>query len=225
MGASVQFVGREAVLKAFRKMELPRWSLWPNSKDMLTSCVEADMADSERELDDWLTMIRGNTTGIFTLRLYDKSVKDIKPSTPHVYALNFRLSEDEARMGSAGGGGVPYGMEKLFGDMAARMEKIDKRLAEIEKEETEEPLAPWERMLENPVIMAGIGKVFNLDLSKVQVAEAVSGVPGQEAEDPVEILKRLDPDFGRRMAKLARIAISDLKKYKFFASMLDSQPG
>lgn len=223
MGASVQFVGREAVIRAFNKMKLPKWSLWQNSRDMVTSYNDNDETDSERELEEWLNMFRGNTTGIFTLKLYDKAVKDIKPTTPHQYAINFRLSDEQenARMN-----GVPYGMDKLIDTMTTRFDKMDQRLKELEQDPGEEPLAPWERALENPVIMAGIGKIFNIDPSKFQVAESVSGVPHEDSdESPIEILRRLDPEIDKRLAKLARIATKDLKKYKFFGTMLDSQPG
>ena len=223
MGASVQFVGSKPVIKAFEKMECPRWSIWTNSKDMLISCVEDNMADSTRELEEWLAMIRGNTTGIFTLKLYSKGVKEIKPSTPHEYAFNFRLSAEQ-EMGSMGG--TPYGMEKFFDTLTERFNKLDERMKKIEHEPEEEPLAAWERALEHPVVMAGISKFLNIDASKFQVAEAVSGVPGQNgAEDTLEELRKLDPDIDKRLDKLLRIARKDIKKYKFFGSMLDSQPG
>lgn len=222
MGAAVQFVGSKPVIRAFEKMDCPRWSIWTTSKDMLISCNMDDMADSTRELEEWLGMIRGNTTGIFTLKLYSKGVKEIKPSTPHDYAFNFRMSQEETERTMSG---VPYGMEKVIETMTARFEKLDERFKKLE-ENQEEPLAPWERALEHPVVMAGISKFLNIDASKFQVAESVSGVPGQSDDgDTLEELRKLDPDIDKRLEKLLRIARKDLKKYKFFGTLLDSQPG
>ena len=218
MGASVQFVGKAAVLKAFEKMEYSRWSLWSNSKDMTISHSGADMPDSSRELEEWLNMLRSNTTGIFTLRLYDKSVKEIKPSTPHVYAINFRMtSDEEQRMSGAPGGGS---LDRFLDKMEQRFDTMEKRMKEIEKDDGEEPIKPWERMLENPVIMAGLGKMFGLDLKNIQDAK-ISGVPQGNLEDYIATLKRNDPDFETHMYKLATLSEGNKKQFNFLLSMLD----
>jgi hypothetical protein len=217
MGASVQFVGKNAVIKAFDKIDNPRWSLWPNSKDMLASHSDSDTADSQRELEDWLEMIRGNTTGIFTLKFYDKGVKEIKPSTPNNYAFNFRLKEDESMSGAPGGGSIDRFLDKL----TERFDKLDKRMDEIEKGDDEEPIKPWERALENPIIMAGIGKLFNLDLKGIGTAEKISGVPVDPIDKSIDTLTKNDPDFPNHIGKLAQLSETNPKQFKFLIGMLD----
>lgn len=218
MGASVQFVGKAAVLKAFEKLDYSRWSLWPNSKDMLVSHNGADMVDSARELDEWLNMVRTNTTGIFTLKLYDKSVKDIKPSTPNVYAINFRMTtEDEQRISGAPGG---TSLDRYFDKLDQRFEAMEKRFKELEEGEDEEPIKPWERMLENPVIMAGLGKMFGLDLKNSPEAK-ISGVPAGGLDETLAILRENDPEIEAHLYKLAMLSRNNPKQFTFLIGMLD----
>lgn len=222
MGVSVQFVGRESVLKAFEKMNSAKWALF-TGKAMNFSYAGDSETESRSELEDWLTIIRGNTTGIFTLKFYDESVKTIRPATEEIGSFNFRLSEEQPYQSPMLGGMNGMGaVERLFEKLNTRMDEFDKTVKKLEKPE-EDKLETWEKLLDHPVVMAGIGKMFDLDINGlVQEAAKLSGVPGDSnINETIDRLRKYDPDIDRHLYKLSMIAEKKNAQFKTLLGLLE----
>lgn len=232
MGVAVQFVGLKQVMAAFNKKGTVNWSLW-SGKEMITAYEGTDATESESELEDWLKMFRNNTTAQYVLKFYAKGTKQIKPSTEHSSVINFRLYEEEDRVGGGSNsiGSVVGAVETMMSKMMDRFEANQKQVMELmKKEPDDERLQTWERMLDHPVVMAGLGKMFGLDMNGLLAqAEKISGVPGSQpaagTDELDEIIDKLmghDPQFLQHMQKLLLIAERKPAQLKFLLGMLDS---
>lgn len=231
MGAAVQFVGRAAVLKAFEKYDCLKWSLANGvSRNLITAYEGDDDTESRTELEDWLTMIRGNTTGMFTLRFYEKGTRTIRPETKEIRSFIFRLAEDLPYQVPqlAGMGGVDA-IDRLFTKLSDRMDqmdkKIDAKIGEIEKKDDPEKLETWEKLLDHPVVMAGVGKLFNIDVQGILSESAkLSGIPQEQTdvETSVNIMRRTCPDIDIHLAKLARLSEKNPQLFKALIGQLNT---
>ncbi len=230
MGAAVQFIGKKAVMMAFEKRDAVKWALLCG-KSILFAYEGSDDAESRQEFDEWMTMMRGNTTAIYTVRFYDKSVKTIRPATEEVGSFNFRLSEEQEYSGNAHMGAVGNSfmtqMEGFFTKMNARMDEMDKKIAGIPKPEDSDKMETWEKLLDNPIVMAGVAKVFDIDVTGILEQSAkLSGVPGESGDvmETVDGLREHDPKIDAHLQKLLQIAKKKPQQFKTLIGMLDSMP-
>lgn len=225
MGAAVQFVGKNAVTMAFEKRSITKWALL-SGKSIMVAYEGSDDEESGKEFDEWLTMMRGNTTAIYTVRFYDKSVKTIRPDTAEVGSFNFRLSEETPYQGGQmNGAGVTDSMERFFNKLTSRLDEMDKKIAGISlPKEDPEKMETWEKLLEHPVVMAGVAKIFDIDIQGILTDSAkLSGIPGEpvELDTVMEGLRKHNPKIEQHLKKLLQIAERKPQQFQMLISMLD----
>jgi hypothetical protein len=93
--ASIQLIGKEAVLSAFDEFDADTWALF-DGKSPVLSGVGADT------LEAWLDrFMPGGSTAQYTLRIYDVE-PPVKASTEYIAAFKFRLSDPYQGMGISG---------------------------------------------------------------------------------------------------------------------------
>lgn len=225
MGTSVHFVGKAAVKKAFGKYDTHKWSLWCG-KSMMIAYDGGDETESESEFDDWIEMIRGNTTAVYTCKFYEKSVKAIRIDTKEIGSFNFRIATEEMQTQSfaAGNNAIVERLMEKFGD---RLDKMDQKIGAIAKPD-EERTEAWERALDHPIVMGAIAKAFNIDVvSMLNAANAapggaaMAGVP-PEVEETIDELRKHDPHIDAHLDKLLRIAQKKPANFKTLIGLLDT---
>jgi hypothetical protein len=227
---TVQFTGKQQVMKAFEKTDVINWSYW-QGKQMLFAYEGDDPAESSSELQEWLGLMSKSTNATYTLKFYrdHRTDAEILPSTRESSSFNFRLYEPEQE-----NYGRPGTVGATFGNNDAVLAEIQKLTGEINAIKTkvngvpaEEPLQWWERLLDTPFAAPLIGKLFNIDMSGVNSGGAaagakMAGVPGTYDIDAIlDALEAADPKFEEHMWKLQQLHIKDPGKFKMILGILD----
>ena len=221
---SVQILGLENVMQAFENKGAVKWSCW-QGRTMNEYYDGNDPEESAEKLRGWLQMISGYSKAIYTLKFYGDDVENIRSNTPDSGGFNFRLYDDESEvypsrrvsgvaMGYGGSGALAGCLEKL----TERLEGIERKIAGPLPEKEPEPEL-WEKLLDNPLIVAGCAKILGIDPELFKAAQ-VAGPVGS-LENSIEILQRHDPELESHLHKLATLAQNNPQQFKMLVGMLD----
>ena len=227
----VQFKDIESVLDAYTNWDIPAFAIWCGKQFQFRYC-EKSMTDGKAFLANWLQMLYDNGAGsaaIYTLCVYEDLPDDgkIKSNTAYDGSFNFRLNEYPSGYVQ----GQPGGMNALVSEINA----LKKKLAEKEEEEEEDNtygLGKLGLILQHPAIEPLVPAltnkvmdwVLNEDKTPAKVTR-ISGItmPDNMPKDPQEILKQAldilykeDPEFEKTLWKIARMSISQPKKFKIY---------
>jgi hypothetical protein len=222
--ASVQFIGRAALLKGM-KDKLDTWGLF-QSKQFLVA------GDGSEELDEFLQKLEpGGSVAVYTLKLYTAAkAEDIDEKTPSQGSINFKLTDPATGTGS----------------LAERLDRIEGMLAgdfdgDEEPDENEESLAGIILgYLKDPQKIATIIGAFN-DLKRGSVPAAmIPGAVGAFDDKPkgdappdwqnqverlskvLDRLQQADPGILEHLEKLADLAERKPDFFKMLLKQLDS---
>lgn len=138
---SLQFYGRETVLKMFESRNIEAWSLW-QKKQFLTKGMGLE------ELDNFLTALEsGNGNATYTIKVYEdiNDVKKIKEKTEADGSFNFKLWEPEEREAHRMG---------YRNKLELEIEQLKLQIQQMQEEEEEDD--------EEEESMGFIGKVLNM---------------------------------------------------------------
>lgn len=224
-GISVQFVGISEVLKAFDNMEVVNWSVC-QGKALNFSYSGTSEEESRNELETWLKMIGKRTNqAIYVLKFYDPvKGQRITASTPEHTSFNFRLYDEDYEGERVSRYPARIAGSELFEEIRSLKDEIKtlKERPAVVNGTGEEPLELWEKVLDHPLTLGLIGKVFNLDLSGVINAGKIAGVPeGTDLDSILDKLEKYDPDLISHLFKLSEIAEKNPANFKMLLSMLD----
>ena len=216
MGATLQFIGKEQVEKAFENMEVDFWAIFQNKQFMFKG-------QGMDELSNVLQMLEGvGAASVYTLKIYEdvKTKSGIKSNTPDDGSFNFRLAEPlEANMSGLG--------MSMNSKLLQTLSGIDERLKLLEDTEPEpEPGGGLGRIgviLENPALQPIISQVLERVMgallppavSQNKPMAALSGIN----DDIVimEIINKLkvhDPQILAHLQKLLSIAETNPELFK-----------
>lgn len=234
-GISVQFVGIKEVMRAYDNIGIVNWAVC-QGKYINFSYSGRDSDESRETLNEWLTMLsnrpgddgeRHTTQAIYVLKFYDDlNGKKITSATPESSAFNFRLVEpSEMRPALSRRGG---GYDDLF---VEEIRLLRAEVAEMKKESTqveklsgtgEEKLETWEKILDHPVTMGLLGKMFGIDMSLMMGDGKLAGVPQDASiETIIDELYKVDPQIKEHLAKLLAIHQNNPGQFKMLLGMLD----
>jgi len=228
-GISVQFVGIKEVMKAFDNKDCVNWSVY-QGKIPNFSYAGREEGQSRAEWEEWLKMLSTRTNqAVYTLRFYERfSGTEITDKTPYHTAFNFRLF-DEEEYGSRSIGYVNRGSDtgtltELLQDMRNEMRLLReeaKKPAQIGN--AEEPLETWEKVLDHPITMGLIGKIFNIDMGSMMALDGkISGIPGDgNINDVIQELWAYDKQLDLHLYKLLQIAKQKPQNFNMLIGMLD----
>lgn len=230
---SVQFVGISEVLKAFDNQEVTAWAVF-QGRNLNFSYAGDDPQQSRDELNEWLRLLnsRGDadpnnyvTQAVYTLKFYDDfRGSRITGQTPETSAFNFKLGDNISR-----GVVVPSrigGVDLLVDEVRELKETIaglkDLRPADP-PQPAEEKLEPWEKVLDHPLTMGIIGKIFGIDLGPLLAGDGkLSGVPdGAGMDQVIDELLKYDPDLLEHLKKLLVIAEHQPNTFKMLLGMVE----
>jgi hypothetical protein len=226
-GTSVQFVGLQEIMKAFDNAGVINWSVWQGKNPNFYYGGD-DENESRQELEGWLKMIaKRSNQAIYTLKFFEDWKGGKIPKTAQEdFAFNFRVLDEFDEQ---------TGMQIYKADRSnAVVEEIRLMRAELKeiKEKaavpgkignTEEPLETWEKILDHPITMGLVGKIFGIDMAGIAAMDGkLSGVPGDGNID--EIIEKLwvyDNALDTHLYKLLQIAEKNPGQFKMFLAMLD----
>jgi hypothetical protein len=184
---SVQFLGDQAVLEAFRNSDCCNWSVLQN-KQFMFKYEGTEKSQAYAELDQLLKMIStsSGSEATYTLRTYDyeevpttKQTKDgkqiavkvpkrkIYESTPFDGSFNFKIFDREQSPRSQASQDV-YAMKKEFSEMKMMLQEVLQRQLEEEQQDKKTDTVGTamgfvSSLLEQPEVKAAIaGKVVQL---------------------------------------------------------------
>ena len=84
------------------------------------------------------------------------------------------------------------------------------------------PLEMWEKILEHPLAIGLIGKVFGLDTNLLMQDGKIAGIPGdRNLDNIIEGLYSFDPDLDKHLYKLKTIAEKNPGNFKILIGMLE----
>lgn len=221
--AAVQFWGKDSVLKAFEHRDAPSWSIW-QGRQFLFKFEGTNTSDAREALAEVLEMISEQSTAIYTLKIYEDlgTEKKIKSTTPDDGSFNFKLIAEEI----AANRSVGYVQNNA---LVSELNALKLKVAEMQSEEIEPEGEPdvWERigeLLEKPVVVGAINKLFGVDLSPVPPSRALGNVPpnNEQIEKAIAILKTKDSRLGEHLSKLASMAVDSPANFNFLLTTLDS---
>jgi hypothetical protein len=219
--AGVQYFGFDSVVNAYVQREYGSFAIFQGKKEMVFAYVCDSTDEGKEKLSGFLNGLWKGTTAVYCLKVYSDKIEEISPTTPDNGCFNFRLNSEVYA-----GGSNNQGSENLILSKLAAMEA---RFAEIDSEENDEPESDpdqWDKigaMLEKPIVVAAINKLFGIDLSQ---PAKVGNVPPSENEDLINkaigILRVKDPQLGSHLMKLATIAQTKPANFQFLLNTLDS---
>jgi len=173
MSVAVQFIGIDAVVKAFEYKKTAAWSIF-QGRNLLHKHEGKDIDESADTLQEFLQMISTGTTAIYTLKVYE-SVEKITEKTGCDGSFNFRLVNEDTRQRT--NEYFDNGRSKLL----ERLEAIEQKLND--DEEPEEP----------PSALGQLGNILLADPSKLPalVSSLLSTLslilPGQKQQPPQQM--------------------------------------
>jgi hypothetical protein len=223
---SVQILGADNVLRAYEHVGFAKWAIF-QGKSLNRFYNGDDITEGAEELRNWLSIISGYTKAIYTLKLYNDSVSEIRVSTEENASFNFRLYDDEVTgFESARVRAVSVtASESVNPKVLELLEKMDARLTAMEEKAIsgagEPELSVIERVLDSPLTMAVVGKLLNISSKDLPPVASVGSVPGS-LDDTLDILRNYDPDLELHLAKLAKIAINNPAQFKMLLGMLEN---
>lgn len=214
--AGVQYFGSESVVKAYLQREVGSFAVF-QGKEMIFAHVCEDCEEGKEKLLEFVTGLWKGTTAVYSLKIY-RDVETITKTSQDCGSFNFKLHEWE-------GSGNGSGNDNLI---LSKLAALEARLNDEEEgEEENEPADQWDKigaLLEKPVVIAGINKLFGIDISQPAKVGAIP--PTDENEklitQAVAILKTKDPNLGNHLMKLAGIAESKPANFKFLLQTLES---
>lgn len=230
-GVSVQFVGLNEVLRAYDNKDCVNWAVW-QGKNLNFSYPGSDAQESRAELEEWLKMLSRRssedqypTQAVYTLKFYeDWKGNKITAQTAEHSAFNFRLTDPADRLPARAGSiaGVDVLVEELRTiktDIAALKEQA-KTPATVGGPE---PLETWEKILDHPITMGLVGKMFGIDVPGLLAADAkLSGIPETAGmQEVIDELLKHDPDLLDHLKKLIRIAEHQPSTFRTIVGMID----
>ncbi len=227
-GTSVQFVGLQEVMRAYDNMGVINWAVW-QGKNPNFQYGGTDDNESRQELEEWLKMIaKRPNQAIYTLKFFEdwKGGKIPKTAVEDT-AFNFRvLDEFDEQTGmqiyrSDRGSNVVVEEIRL---MRAELKEIkEKAVVPAKIGNVDEPMETWEKILDHPITMGLVGKIFGLDIAGLAAMEGkLAGVPGEHSiDDTIDKLLVYDTDLGNHLYKLLQIAEKNPGQFKMFLAMLD----
>jgi hypothetical protein len=220
---TVQFKGKKQVLQAFEETEVTNWSLW-QGKQMITCYEGNDESEGRNKLETWLDLFQNGTDASYTLKFYRDFKEEILPSTKESSSWNFKLSSpDQLAPGGLGTIGEVYGAGGILGlvrELKTELEDIKKKVSAPVAPQ-EDKLETWEKILDHPVTMGLLGKVFNIDISQIEQVGKVSGVPGHTIDDSLDLLEKEDPKWEEHAYKLSMIAKNNKGLFATMVGALD----
>lgn len=232
-GISVQFVGLNEVMKAYDNKDCPRWAVC-QGKNINFSYSGGDMAESRAELMEWLMMLsrrddedneRYNTQAVYTLKFYD-SLRDkkINASTAEDSAFNFRLTDTGRikQLPARSSQGIEIVLEQLR-EMKAEMQEV-RKIAEKPAVigNAEDKLETWEKVLDHPITMGLVGKIFGIDVSGLMMDGAkMAGVSESSLDAIIDELLQADPNLKEHLGKLLVIYQTNPSQFKMLIGMID----
>jgi len=173
MSIAVQFIGIDAVVKAFEYKKTAAWSIF-QGRALLHKHEGKDIEESAEQLQEFLQMISTGTTAIYTLKVYE-SVEKITEKTGCDGSFNFRLVNEDTRQRT--NEYFENGRSKLL----ERLEAIEEKLNEVDEPE------------ETPSVMGQIGNILLADPSKLPllVSSLLSTIqlilPGAKQQPPPQM--------------------------------------
>ncbi len=227
-GTSVQFVGLQEVMRAYDNMGVINWAVW-QGKNPNFQYAGADDNESRQELEEWLKMIaKRPNQAIYTLKFFEdwKGGKIPKTAVEDT-AFNFRVLDEYDEQ---------TGMQIYRSDRGSNVMAEELRLLKVEvqaiKERSavpakignvDEPMETWEKILDHPITMGLVGKIFGLDIAGLAAMEGkLAGVPGEHnIDDTIDKLLVYDQDLSSHLYKLLQIAEKNPGQFKMFLAMLD----
>lgn len=232
-GISVQFVGLHEVMKAYDNKDCVNWAVC-QGKNINFSYSGKDAAESRAELTEWLTMLsrrdeddneRYNTQAIYTLKFYeDLRDKKINSSTAEDSAFNFRLTDTgrAKQLPSRNSYGMEVVLEQLR-EMKTEMQEV-RKIAEKPAQigAAEEKLETWEKILDHPITMGLVGKIFGIDMSGLMMDGAkIAGVNENSLDAIIDELLQADPNLKEHLAKLLVIHQTNPSQFRMLIGMID----
>lgn len=244
VSSSLQFVGKEQVLQAYRNRGVDAWSLW-QGKQFLTKGID------ETDLDVFLSSIWKGSTATFTLKVYEdiRDPKQIKEKTECDGSFNFRLvdREDDYVPGT-GKGRLEEKITGLENRFDLFLEKFNEPVEDKEPEtigsivmgilsdpdKLEKTIGVVHKLFgDRSQIPAQIGNVNVLDSNESLSPSLKTPMSGTnkktltESEltrlyNAVETLTNSDEQIVSHMEKLASIAIKNPGQFKVLLTMLES---
>lgn len=240
MSSIVQFYGTDNVVKAFEHKDMPNWAIF-QGKCLNHKCTSLSMDESGKALMEYLQMLEGGTTAVYTLKVYEFDT--INEKTACDGSFNFRLTNQDEYNSRRNSNGEYR--EKL----ADRLDRIEKILAEeVEEEEPKESmLGKIGNVFINdptkvPQMIAALQSVLSLvlpGLTKPQQptqqaipiyqpaqAATMNGIDesDEQLSKAIEQLKRNDPKITEHLSKLAKLSEEDKQTFGYLLSMLDNMP-
>lgn len=246
MAGNVQFTNKDDVIEAYKRMHVGPWAIWCG-KELNFSCALDKFTECEAELIEYLDMLdRSEIPVYYALRVYDDVDGKITSKTPYTSSFNFRLTESAngiKRLGASDGlGGMTIGglkkqweAERALLDevKAMRMELQELKEGGGEDEELDDyGMGKIGKILQHPQVgpivnnlVAGIMGWLNNNRPGAAAAAAagnrvISGVPGDQQPDPLEVLTAAYPDFPDLLGKLARMLQKDPGQLNFLVTTL-----
>ena len=221
MASSVQFRGKDAVLKAVEYRKIAAWSFW-SGRQLLHKYEGSDLSESVTHLDEFLDMIEEGTNAVYTLKFHEElKGGKITDKTPCDGSFNFRLNSDNQEL-NVGQYRQITSQNAILSELKALREDMDKIKEGGEDEEESDPMdRVIGRIIDHPMTSAVLSKILGID--PPQSLGKVGAIPGvsQSIDDSLKILKQHDPDIIEHLAKLSKIAEHRPKDFRFLLSMLD----
>lgn len=220
MGASVQFHGKDAVLKAFDNKKIYRWAFF-SGRQLLHKYEDGDAEESAQELTEWIEMISDSTNAVYTLRFYDDPPGGkINDRTPCDASFNFRLDMDGQGL-NVGQYKHAVGNSAVLSEIAAMRKEWQEFRESLDEDDEDEGGDIIGKIMDNPMTAAIIGKIFNIQLP---APAKIGAAPGDNTtvEQSINILQLHDAKIVDHLAKLARLAQRSPKEFSFLLSLLDN---
>ena len=226
--SSVQTIGVPSILARYDKVEGEAWAIY-QGREFIVSGMGKDV------LSDWLYSFEAaGSTAIYTLRVYDydEPPTSSEAAAGYLARINFKIVDTYEGAGVAG-----YGR-----GIGERLDKIEKRLAGFENDETE----PESESL-NDIIMGWLQEPTKLGQVVGAVRQALgkgagNPVPAQigqqtigSAFDPadkeaalqrlakaIDTLEKSDPKLVEHLEKLAQLSANDKLTFGIIIAKLDA---
>lgn len=236
---SIQFRGRDSVVKAFDNRSVEAWAIFQGKQFMFKGV-------GSEELDNILGMLSESTNAIYTLCVYEEieDAKSIKHNSAHDGSFNFRLNEGSQEITAA-----QYGSYNKYEDLKKELAGIRDLIESRDDEKDEEPNAiggtigailnhPTLAPIVSGVLQNLLDKLLNpagstAPLTPLIAAPAPFGVnmsavgniaADAELNTALQTLKAKDPELTKHLKKLAWIACNDPAGWSLILSTLNSYP-
>jgi len=246
MGTSVLFRGEEQVIEAYESMDVPAWSMWLGSSQLLFSYPKknetANIVDGANSLREAIHMLkRGGTSSQLLLKVYEELPQGkIKSNTPYDNSFGFTLfgidEESPAVQVRTQG----------YKNLEERIDKLAQLVMADREEQEEKPggvMGMIGSLLEMPgakeaVVSEVIGLIRNLFNKNPQPPVATMAgtttqnqpqgskwetLPTEQQEKlkkAMEMLMGVDPLIGDHLLGLANIAVNQPSKYQMALKFL-----